>query len=220
MAEYRTEHDSMGDVRVPARAYYGAQTQRAVENFPISGRPLPPPLIHALGRVKLACARANRDLGKLTKTGKQPLDDFFAKHALANDRRGLGKTFVLRAESGEPSILGFYTLSMADIEVANLPDKVKRGLPQYPVPVARIARLATDERVRGKGHGADLLDDAFHRIVSTATTIGCFGVLVDAMDDDAVAFYARYGFVDLGAERWPRPMFLSMKVLRRALTVA
>ena len=73
MAEYRTERDSMGEVQVPARAYYGAQTQRAVENFPISGRPLPPPLIHALGRVKLACARANHDLGKLTGSGKTPL---------------------------------------------------------------------------------------------------------------------------------------------------
>ena len=56
MAEFRTEHDSMGDVRVPAKAYYGAQTQRAVENFPISGWPLPPELIHALGLVKYAAA--------------------------------------------------------------------------------------------------------------------------------------------------------------------
>ncbi len=75
MAEFRIEHDSMGEVKVPAQAYYGAQTQRAVENFPISGWPLPPPLIHALGLVKLAAAIANRDLGKLTKTGKNPLTD-------------------------------------------------------------------------------------------------------------------------------------------------
>jgi fumarate hydratase, class II len=63
MSEYRTEHDSMGDVRVPAKAYYGAQTQRAIENFPISGYPLPGPLIHALGLVKYAAGVANRDLG-------------------------------------------------------------------------------------------------------------------------------------------------------------
>ena len=73
MAEFRIEHDSMGDVRVPAQAYYGAQTQRAVENFPISGWPLPADLIHALGLVKLAAAMANGDLGKLTRTGKNPL---------------------------------------------------------------------------------------------------------------------------------------------------
>lgn len=75
MPDFRTEHDSMGDVRVPAQAYYGAQTQRAVENFPISGQPLPPALIHALGLVKYACGVANRDLGKLTKTGKNRLSD-------------------------------------------------------------------------------------------------------------------------------------------------
>ena len=75
MPEFRTEHDSMGDVQVPAKAYYSAQTQRAVENFPISGWTLPGPLIHAMGLVKLACATANRDLGKLTKTGKNKLND-------------------------------------------------------------------------------------------------------------------------------------------------
>jgi len=60
MAGYRVEHDSMGDVRVPAGARWGAQTQRAVENFPISGRPLPPDLVHALGMIKAEAARVNR----------------------------------------------------------------------------------------------------------------------------------------------------------------
>ncbi len=73
MTEYRTEHDSMGDVQVPALAYYSAQTQRAVENFPVSGWPLPPALLRAMGLVKYACAIANRDLGKLTASGKNPL---------------------------------------------------------------------------------------------------------------------------------------------------
>ena len=75
MSEFRTEHDSMGDVQVPAQAYYGAQTHRAVENFPVSGWALPPALIHAMGRVKHACGIANRDLGKLTGSGKNPIND-------------------------------------------------------------------------------------------------------------------------------------------------
>jgi fumarate hydratase class II len=73
MNDFRTEHDSMGEVQVPTQAYYGAQTQRAVENFPISGWTLSPALIHALGLVKYACGVANRDLGKLTGTGRNPL---------------------------------------------------------------------------------------------------------------------------------------------------
>jgi fumarate hydratase class II len=61
--DFRIEHDSMGDVEVPAEALWRAQTQRAVANFPISGRPLDPPLIHALARIKAAAARTNADLG-------------------------------------------------------------------------------------------------------------------------------------------------------------
>ena len=64
----RVERDSMGEVRLPAEAYYGAQTQRAVENFPISGRELPLPMISAMGLVKWAAALANRELGLLGKT--------------------------------------------------------------------------------------------------------------------------------------------------------
>jgi fumarate hydratase, class II len=75
MSDFRTERDSMGEVQVPAHAYYGAQTQRAVENFPISGWDLPASLIHAMGLVKFACGVANRDLGKLTGSGKNPLND-------------------------------------------------------------------------------------------------------------------------------------------------
>ncbi len=63
--QYRTEHDTMGDIRVPATALYRAQTQRAVENFPISGRGLERAHIEALARIKKAAARANAELGVL-----------------------------------------------------------------------------------------------------------------------------------------------------------
>lgn len=63
--EYRIEHDTMGEVRVPKDALYAAQTQRAVENFPISGDPLDPAQIVALARIKKAAALANKELGTL-----------------------------------------------------------------------------------------------------------------------------------------------------------
>ncbi|MEW6670716.1 MAG: class II fumarate hydratase [Thermodesulfobacteriota bacterium] len=62
---FREEKDSMGTVRVPENAYYGAQTQRAVENFPISGLKFPPKFIQALALIKLCSARVNKDLGLL-----------------------------------------------------------------------------------------------------------------------------------------------------------
>ena len=63
--EFRIEHDTMGEVRVPVNALYRAQTQRAVENFPISGKTLEPAHIEALARVKKAAAQANAELGVL-----------------------------------------------------------------------------------------------------------------------------------------------------------
>ena len=67
MAAYRLERDSMGELKVPADALYGAQTQRAVENFPVSGLRLPRPFLRALGLIKAAAAEANADLGYLRK---------------------------------------------------------------------------------------------------------------------------------------------------------
>ncbi len=66
--EFRIEHDTMGEVKVPKDALYGAQTQRAVENFPISGKTLEPAHIHALAQVKKAAAKANLELGVLDAT--------------------------------------------------------------------------------------------------------------------------------------------------------
>jgi fumarate hydratase, class II len=65
MSTDHVERDSLGEVRVPDDVYYGAQTRRAVLNFPVSGRGLPPRLVHALGRLKAAAARANASLGLL-----------------------------------------------------------------------------------------------------------------------------------------------------------
>jgi fumarate hydratase class II len=65
MKETRSERDSMGEMQVPADALYGASTARALANFPISGRPLPPRLIHALGMIKQAAAETNAELGLL-----------------------------------------------------------------------------------------------------------------------------------------------------------
>jgi fumarate hydratase class II len=68
----RTERDTMGEVSLPREAYYGSQTQRAVDNFPISGKPIAPDLIHALGLIKQVAAKVNFELGKFDK-GAKPL---------------------------------------------------------------------------------------------------------------------------------------------------
>src|SRR5215468_4786142 len=67
MSDYRTERDSMGELKVPADALYGATTQRAVDNFPISGLTMPRQFIRALGLIKAAAAQANADMRHLSK---------------------------------------------------------------------------------------------------------------------------------------------------------
>lgn len=61
----RIERDSMGELEVPAKALYGAQTQRAINNFPVSGTPMPVAFVHAVARIKLAAARSNHQLGQI-----------------------------------------------------------------------------------------------------------------------------------------------------------
>ncbi|MBX3351913.1 MAG: class II fumarate hydratase [Phycisphaeraceae bacterium] len=71
----RTEKDTMGEMQVPADALYGASTQRAVLNFPVSGRPVPEAIIHAYALLKAACATVNRDLGLLDHARAQAIVD-------------------------------------------------------------------------------------------------------------------------------------------------
>ncbi|PVE12078.1 class II fumarate hydratase [Streptomyces scopuliridis] len=79
--QYRTEHDSMGEVRVPAHAKWRAQTQRAVENFPVSGQPLERAHIEALARIKSAAAKVNADLGVIDKDIADAIQDAAAEVA-------------------------------------------------------------------------------------------------------------------------------------------
>src|ERR671935_2211681 len=75
--QFRVEKDSMGEVRVPQQAYYGAQTQRAIDNFPISHpssqRRFPREFIRAMGLIKMAAAQVNRELGLLEDRLTEPL---------------------------------------------------------------------------------------------------------------------------------------------------
>ena len=71
--DYRVERDTLGEIEVPSSALYGAQTQRAVENFPISGQRLPPAFIRVLGLIKACAARVNEELGELPRIWRAPL---------------------------------------------------------------------------------------------------------------------------------------------------
>ena len=116
-------------------------------------------------------------------------------------------------------ILGFVTVAAAEVEIAGLPVSRRKGLPSYPLPALRIARLAVDSRAQGRGVGAELLKQALILARRTAEAVGCVGVVVDAKAD-AVAFYERYGFEPatavrggLGERPEPEILFLPLSLI-------
>ncbi|MCM2332694.1 MAG: hypothetical protein NDI82_01955 [Anaeromyxobacteraceae bacterium] len=160
------------------------------------------------------------DVGAGFACGKHPLDDYFSRHALANDMAGIGRVYVMRRAAGDastlPKILGFYTLSMALADAAAVGRVLERKLPRYPMPVALIGRLAVDARSHGRRIGERLLLDALRRIVDASVLLGCVGAIVDAKDVDAELFYAKYDFVTVSNAEWPHRMFLPIATIRAA----
>ena len=154
--------------------------------------------------------------------GKHPLDDYFKRHAVQNDRAGISRAYVLRRTDSDPpelpNVLGYYTLSMAVAESAPIAKLLEAKLPKYPMPVALIGRLAIDARAQRRRLGETLLMDALRRVVDAAGIVGCTGIIVDAKDEGAERFYVKYDFVTVAAETWPRRMFLPIATARSAFS--
>jgi GNAT superfamily N-acetyltransferase len=142
--------------------------------------------------------------------GKPTLDEFITRYATQYEKRNVGRTYVLLRD--EPRVFGYYTLAAADVQLTDLPAEVAKRLPRHPVPVALLARLAVDQSVRGQGPGGLLLRDALTRVLSLSDLIGVFAVVVDAIDDEAVKFYQRFGFQQFPAQ--PNRLFLTVDTIR------
>ena len=129
--------------------------------------------------------------------GEPALDEFIRRHARQQQAKNVGRTFVA-VEPPNKRVLGFYTLAAASIAFEHLPAGVGKRLPRYPVPAARIGRLAIDKSMQGKGLGAAQLRDALLRIAQVAgSDLGILAVIVDAKNEQAKRFYQTCGFVAL-----------------------
>lgn len=126
--------------------------------------------------------------------GVQELDGYLYRFAKNNHRKGIGKTFLLMDKE---EVVGFYTISMGSIEFQNLPSASKQGIPKYPIPVARIGRLAISFGSQGKKYGKILLIDALQRIYFASESVAAYAIIVDAKDDRAKQFYEHFGFIPL-----------------------
>ena len=126
--------------------------------------------------------------------GEPALDEYLRKYAVQQSAKGLCSIFVLIDDASPSKILGFYTLSAAQLGTDQLSDAEKKKLPRYPIPCFRMGRLARSIDRRGGGLGAVLLGLAVDRCLKARVHVGAYALLVDAKNEEASVFYRHYGF--------------------------
>jgi GNAT superfamily N-acetyltransferase len=146
--------------------------------------------------------------------GVDSLNVFLKRYALQNFKRNLGVTIVAVGENSLSKILGYHTVSMAQVSFKEIPEELSGGIPRYPIPAMRIGRLAVDSSAQGMGLGGELLRDALFRALDLSKEVGTCVVLVDAIDGQAKRFYEKYGFIPL--IDMPLSLVLPMKTIYAA----
>jgi ribosomal protein S18 acetylase RimI-like enzyme len=143
--------------------------------------------------------------------GEVSLNSFLQRHALSNDKAGLGRTFIA-IEAGQAQIAGYFTMSTGSVRFDVIPDHAKKRLPKYPIPTIHIGRLAVDVKFQGKGLGETLLVEALRKAATASSSVGVYAIDVIALHDRAKSFYLRYGFVEMLDQ--PLHLFLSIAAAR------
>lgn len=126
------------------------------------------------------------------RSGNEELDGWLQRHGLAAQQMDSARTFVLMR--GE-RVTGYFSLTMGSVLRADAPAKLVRGLPAYPVGMVLLARLAVDTSEQGGGLGGLLLTEALRKGVDAGEAAAARLIVVDAIDNAAVAFYRHHGFV-------------------------
>jgi ribosomal protein S18 acetylase RimI-like enzyme len=148
--------------------------------------------------------------------GTEALDRYFKTQVTQDIRRHVANCFVaVEAETGV--VAAYYKIAAASIPTPDLPEGVTKKLPRYPsLPAIRLGRLAVDLRFRGRGLGGAMLADAAER--GLRAEAAAFAMLVDAKDEQAVAFYEHHGFLRLASRE--RTLFLALVTAEKALAAA
>ena len=146
--------------------------------------------------------------------GVPALNEYLRRYALQNQEKDAGRTYV--ATRGQ-RIVGYYTLVYGSVECDDVPEKVKKGLGKYSIPILLLARLAVSVEEKGRGLGKGLLKDALLRSLNAADIAGLRAVAVQAKDDAAKAFYEYFGFV--ASPTNPYRLFLTIKDIRGNIVV-
>ena len=147
--------------------------------------------------------------------GREQLDRWLRSYAGQGQRRGTARTFVV-CRAGESHVVGYYTLVASQVDHGEATSDVRHGASKhFPIPVCLIARLAVDRSEQGAGLGRSLLLDALRRADRASRSVAMRAIVVDALDRDAAAFYARFGFRPVGTE--PLTLMVPLEAVRQKL---
>jgi GNAT superfamily N-acetyltransferase len=164
--------------------------------------------------VELLSSHHDRDL---FDCGKESLNEFLRRHARQNADRNIGVTHVVVEKAGDAKILGYYTLVARQLERTLMSRGAgKKKLPAGPVGVILLGRLAVDQSAQGRGLGRRMLLRAIGQTETAAREIGIHALVLDALDDDALAWYQSldWGFETLLDD--PRHLILPVATIRAA----
>jgi predicted N-acetyltransferase YhbS len=123
--------------------------------------------------------------------GKPALNAWLVRYARQAQASGSARTFVVQDGM---RVLGYYSLSVGQVDAIETPERVRKGMGNYPIPVILLARLAVDRRCQGQGIGTGLLKDAIRHTCLIAEQAGVRALLVHPLDDAATRFYSEFGF--------------------------
>lgn len=157
---------------------------------------------------------AGHDVTQFSNGRHPSLDEWLKNRALSSE--GLSaRTYVVCARDAPQRVVGYYAIATAMELHVSLPNaKLRRGMPDQ-VPLLLIGRLAVDRSYQGKGLGADLLSDAVRRCLEVSEIAGVRGIIAHAIDDQALRFYERHGFISCPLGE--RVMLLPIEAARRSL---
>jgi len=125
--------------------------------------------------------------------GKPALNDWLVRHARQAQGSGSAKTFVVAED--DDRVAGYFSLTVGQVDTLDAPERIRRGMGRYPVPVVILARLAVSREYQGRGIGVGMLQDAVRRTLAIAEQAGVRAMLVHPIDEDAARFYTRFGFI-------------------------
>ena len=123
--------------------------------------------------------------------GKPALNDWLVRHAMQAQSSGSARTCVV--VEGD-RVVGYFSLAVGQADAMEVPERVRKGMGGYPIPVVILARLAVSLKDQGKGIGIGMLQEAIRRTMAIADQAGVRALLTHPIDDEASRFYRRFGF--------------------------